>query len=131
MAQFLHKVQIIIKLIVVFILLFTTTYNLAQSIDIESKANELGMTKSSLEGLLNSAINNNGDGNPTPEAITERFFTGQAAGDNFGYSASSAGDVNGDGFDDFIVGAYFNDAGGSNSGSAYIYFGGIASVKNT
>ena len=58
-------------------------------------------------------------------AIAQRFFTGVAAGDDFGYSVASAGDVNGDGFDDVVVGAYQNDAGGANAGRAYIYFGGV------
>ena len=58
------------------------------------------------------------------EAIQEKFFTGAAASDQFGYSVSTAGDVNGDGYSDVIVGANFNDAGGSNAGRAYIYFGG-------
>ncbi|MBK8983683.1 MAG: FG-GAP repeat protein [Ignavibacteria bacterium] len=61
---------------------------------------------------------------PEGDAMTERFFTGQAAEDAFGYSVSSAGDVNGDGYSDVIVGAYVNDAGGNNAGRAYIYFGG-------
>ena len=34
------------------------------------------------------------------------ILTGEAAGDNFGYSVSTAGDVNGDGYSDVIVGAY-------------------------
>ncbi|MBL0108091.1 MAG: FG-GAP repeat protein [Ignavibacteria bacterium] len=58
------------------------------------------------------------------DAMQERFFTGYAAGDQFGYSVSSAGDVNSDGYADLIVGAPFNDAGGLNAGRAYIYFGG-------
>ncbi|MGH7682333.1 MAG: integrin alpha, partial [Candidatus Eiseniibacteriota bacterium] len=37
-----------------------------------------------------------------------------------------AGDTNGDGFSDVIVGAYGNDAGGSAAGRAYVYFGGNA-----
>ena len=65
-----------------------------------------------------------GSGGYNPEAIQEKFFTGQAADDYFGYSVSTAGDVNGDGYSDVIVGAYFNDAGGSNAGRTYIYYGG-------
>jgi hypothetical protein len=51
-------------------------------------------------------------------------FTGEAAGDYFGISVAGAGDVNGDQFDDLIVGAYQNDAGGADAGRAYVYFGG-------
>ncbi|MBL0108089.1 MAG: FG-GAP repeat protein [Ignavibacteria bacterium] len=58
--------------------------------------------------------------------ITDVTINGAAAGDQFGYSVSSAGDVNGDGFSDVIVGAILNDAGGSNAGRAYVYFGGSA-----
>ena len=37
-----------------------------------------------------------------PRGIT---ITGDAAGDRAGFSVASAGDVNGDGFDDIIIGA--------------------------
>lgn len=59
-----------------------------------------------------------------PDAMQEYPLLGAAVNDNYGFSASAAGDVNGDGFDDFIIGAPFNDAFASNSGLAYIYFGG-------
>lgn len=48
---------------------------------------------------------------------------GAAAGDESGYSVSSAGDVNGDGFDDIIIGAYSADPNGAASGSSYVVFG--------
>ncbi len=48
---------------------------------------------------------------------------GVVAGDESGYSVSGAGDVNGDGFDDLIVGAYIADPNGNGSGSSYIIFG--------
>ncbi|MBL0108390.1 MAG: FG-GAP repeat protein [Ignavibacteria bacterium] len=51
-------------------------------------------------------------------------MTGTAASDQFGFSVSSAGDVNSDGYSDVIVGANVNDAGGTDAGRAYIYFGG-------
>jgi hypothetical protein len=52
------------------------------------------------------------------------FFTGEASGDALGFSVGNAGDVNADGYDDVIVGAYLNDAGGTDAGRTYVYFGG-------
>ena len=48
------------------------------------------------------------------------------ADDRSGSSVSSAGDVNGDGFDDLIIGAYLADAGASDTreGESYVVFGG-------
>ncbi|MBE9255799.1 FG-GAP repeat protein, partial [Synechocystis salina LEGE 00031] len=41
-----------------------------------------------------------------------------------GYSVSSAGDVNGDGFDDLLIGAFFADPNGvSDAGESYVVFG--------
>jgi len=51
------------------------------------------------------------------------FFTGEARNDNFGNSVASAGDVNNDGYADLIMGAWGNDAGGSNTGRAYVFSG--------
>jgi hypothetical protein len=44
-------------------------------------------------------------------------------GDQLGYSVSSAGDVNNDGFDDLIIGAPGHDGNGTDSGAAYVIFG--------
>ncbi|SFF27937.1 FG-GAP repeat-containing protein, partial [Nitrosomonas sp. Nm166] len=46
-----------------------------------------------------------------------------AAADYSGESVSNAGDINGDGFDDVIVGARFTDVNGNESGSSYVVFG--------
>jgi hypothetical protein len=42
---------------------------------------------------------------------------------SFGQSVANAGDVNGDGFSDIIIGASGFDSGQPNSGAAYIYYG--------
>ncbi len=56
---------------------------------------------------------------------------GDASGDNLGRSVSGAGDVNGDGFDDLIVGAFRADAGGnSDSGESYVIFGSAESSRD-
>ena len=48
---------------------------------------------------------------------------GVAAYDRAGFSVSDAGDVNGDGFDDLIIGAKSADSNGTNSGASYVVFG--------
>ncbi len=50
-------------------------------------------------------------------------LSGVAASDLVGISVSSAGDVNGDGYVDVIVGAFRADANGTDSGAAYVVFG--------
>ncbi len=51
-----------------------------------------------------------------------------AAGDYFGYAVSGAGDVDGDGFDDVIIGAPLVDSSGSNAGAAYVYLGSSGGI---
>ncbi|MEO0216562.1 MAG: FG-GAP-like repeat-containing protein [candidate division WOR-3 bacterium] len=48
----------------------------------------------------------------------------------YGISVSTAGDVNGDGYSDVIVGAYFYDNGESNEGRAFVYYGNEAMGVN-
>jgi autotransporter-associated beta strand protein len=50
-------------------------------------------------------------------------ISGEAAEDGSGTSVASAGDINGDGFDDLIIGAYGADPNGSRSGTTYVVFG--------
>ncbi|KAA3608619.1 MAG: hypothetical protein DWQ01_10970 [Planctomycetota bacterium] len=53
----------------------------------------------------------------------EKSYLGSSAGDEFGASVSRAGDVNGDGVEDFIVGAARNDRNGVDAGNARVYCG--------
>jgi Ca2+-binding RTX toxin-like protein len=57
------------------------------------------------------------------DGLTGFKLSGVAAGDISGFSVASAGDVNGDGFDDVIIGAYGADPHGAISGAAYVVFG--------
>jgi hypothetical protein len=50
-------------------------------------------------------------------------LSGVADNDSTGKSVSGAGDVNGDGFADVIIGAYRANEGGSFRGAAYVVFG--------
>ncbi len=50
-------------------------------------------------------------------------FLGAAATDYLGATVSTAGDVDGDGLDDFLLGAWAADTGGGNAGSAYLFYG--------
>ena len=76
-------------------------------------------------------------GNETEQLITVSvkilargfIINGKNAYDKSGFSVSTAGDVNGDGLDDLIVGAHNADPSGkSNAGKSYIIFGKIDST---
>jgi hypothetical protein len=58
-------------------------------------------------------------------------FTGEVDGDFFGATVDQAGDVDGDGHDDVLVGASFADPAGDNSGRAYVYSGADGALVRT
>ncbi len=62
----------------------------------------------------------------------EARFTGEGSSNNLGYAIDGAGDVNGDGFDDVLMGAYaYNSSGGSYAGRAYLFEGPASSASVT
>jgi len=68
-----------------------------------------------------------------PATIPAWSVSSFATSVQFGFSVSSAGDVNGDGYGDIIVGAVGYDVGGVNAGAAFVYFGsatGPSTVAN-
>ncbi|HQO21285.1 MAG TPA: FG-GAP-like repeat-containing protein [Acidobacteriota bacterium] len=56
---------------------------------------------------------------------------GNQASALFGYSADSAGDVNGDGYGDVVVGAPAYDNGQTNEGAAFVYYGSVSGLSAT
>jgi hypothetical protein len=68
-------------------------------------------------------------GGPNVNATADLNFTSISYNhDQRGYSVSDAGDVNGDGYDDIIIGALnaYRSGGSYQSGAAFIYYGGPA-----
>ena len=57
-------------------------------------------------------------------------FLGIQIGAAFGFSVAFAGDVNGDGFDDILVGAHLEDAPSFDEGRAYLFLGSAAGPDN-
>ncbi len=55
----------------------------------------------------------------------DAIFVGEAAGDEAGVSAARVGDVDGDGVDDVVIGARYNDLGGADAGAAYLFYGPV------
>lgn len=54
----------------------------------------------------------------------------QASAD-YGYNVANAGDVNGDGYDDIVVGAPLYDNGQTNEGRAFVYYGSSTGIATT
>ena len=59
-------------------------------------------------------------------ASADAIITGSFSNESFGASVASAGDVNGDGINDVIVGAPRFPLNGADTGRAYVFFGPIA-----
>ncbi len=58
-------------------------------------------------------------------AYVEYHFIGETSEDEAGYSVAGAGDVDGDGLDDLLIGAWGNDEGGEDAGKAYLVRSGL------
>jgi hypothetical protein len=72
--------------------------------------------KKSTELVSLTAVANGGEGGFA--------LDGEASDDYSGFTVAGAGDVDGDGLADLLVGAFGNDAKGASAGRAYVVFGG-------
>jgi len=63
-----------------------------------------------------------------PSAVADATLLGEQDSGEFGYSVAGVGDVNGDGFDDVMVGARLEEAPDSNEGRAHLFLGSAAGV---
>ena len=71
-------------------------------------------------GLLSDPACDGGGGSL---AEADMSFVGEAAGDYAGHSIAGVGDVDGDGLDDILIGAYGSQAAGEDHGAAYLILG--------
>src|SRR5262245_57326902 len=67
----------------------------------------------------------------TPRAQPDWTADGSKAFANLGWSVASAGDVNGDGYGDVIIGAPNYDNGETNEGQALLYPGSASGLSST
>ncbi len=71
-----------------------------------------------------------GTSNPQEPVYGKKMITLQQREAQFGWAVAAAGDVNGDGFSDFMVGARYYDNEKTNEGGAFVYYGGISEEYN-
>ncbi len=71
----------------------------------------------------------NGIASGGPSAASARLESNQASA-QMGVSVAGAGDVNNDGFDDVIVGAFAYDSGQTDEGAAFVFLGGPSGIAN-
>ena len=60
----------------------------------------------------------------------DAIFLGEEQGDRAGLAVAGAGDVDGDGHADLLVGAPRNDEGGANAGAAYLVLGPVSGAQS-
>ncbi|MCD4653254.1 integrin alpha, partial [bacterium] len=72
-----------------------------------------------------------GSGMGTPERAPDWFVESNQVGAFFGISVNTAGDVNGDGYSDVIIGAYLYDNGETDEGVAYVYHGSASGLATS
>jgi hypothetical protein len=70
-------------------------------------------------------------GNFTTAPVLAGVIDGENASDRFGNCVAAAGDVNRDGYSDFLVGARLADAPLQDAGKVYLYLGSATGFQAT
>lgn len=70
-------------------------------------------------------------GDYTLDSSADAIFTGKTSGDYAGTGVAVAQDVNGDGYDDIVIGADGNDDSYSNAGITYLIYGKSSQFSGT
>jgi hypothetical protein len=76
-----------------------------------------------------TGLDANGERPVGTPANADWLTEGNQVGANHGSTVGPAGDVNGDGYADVLVGAYGYDGGQTNEGRAYLYLGGASGLR--
>ena len=78
------------------------------------------------DGLDNDCDGTADDCGPVELSLSaaDARYAGEGGGDYAGNSVAGAGDVDGDGYADVLVGAPYGDIGVTDSGAAYLVLGG-------
>ena len=100
-------------------------------LDYESGMTQYALTVQVADGTgASSSANISIDINNVSDSLSTdaHSINGLAANDYSGWQLASAGDVNGDGLEDFIIGVPQDDSNGSNAGRAYVIFGAADGV---
>jgi hypothetical protein len=64
-------------------------------------------------------------------SVAATTLVGPQSGDFFGYHVAGAGDLDGDGFSDVVVGAFLYNNGQSSEGAAFVYMGSASGVETS
>jgi hypothetical protein len=64
-------------------------------------------------------------------SLADQYFIGEDTGDNVGVSVAGAGDIDGDGLDDILIGAYQYFGSNNSMGKTYLFYGSNLTYEDT
>ncbi len=80
----------------------------------------MGALGSDSQGWVHLVLGSASGSGSTPITMANYTLAGEGEGDSAGIASDMAGDVDGDGLDDLVIGAYGRDSAGQAAGGAYI-----------